>query len=142
MPYFFESDATISRVFIRNQIRIIAIFLGFLVPLFSIEAQAAKRFEKDGIIIELQPAAIEIDGYRNFEVKIMNLAEAPRSVHAQFKLTTRLGDSAGSCTLFVQLQPGESKTRTKACKETALSRSFTFEIIKVYRMLIDPADEP
>lgn len=101
------------------------------------KTERMERFEKDGIVIELKPLALEMDGYRNFELRIMNLTEAPRSVHGRFRLLSRSGQEAGSCTLFVELAPGESKTRTKACKETALSRSYRFEIVRVYSFVLD-----
>lgn len=114
-----------------------------LMPLFvtAMSAQSGQermeRFEKDGIIIELKPLTLEMDGYRNFELRIMNLTEAPRSVHGRFYLFSRSGEEAGGCTLFVELAPGESKLRTKACKETALSRSYRFEIVRVYPFVLD-----
>lgn len=96
-----------------------------------------ERFEKDGIIIELKPLPLEMDGYRNFELRIMNLTESPRSVHGRFQLFSRSGEPAGSCTLFVELSAGESKTRTKACRETALSRTYRFEIVRVYPFVLE-----
>ncbi len=98
----------------------------------TVQAQSPERYEKDGIMIELKPLPLEMDGYRNFELRIMNLTESPRSVHGRFRLFSRSGQDAGSCTLFVELSPGESKKRTKACKETSLSRSYRFEIVRVY----------
>ena len=102
------------------------------------------RYEKDNIIIEVQAetqSQTEVDGFRNFELKIMNLTERNRSVHGKFQLYTKAGQNAGSCTLFVELKPGESITRTKACKEAALSKNFKFEIVKVYPFILDKETE-
>lgn len=117
-------------------IRSIGSLLLFIISVGIFAQNQTTRYEKDGIIIEVQTQNEEVDGFRSFDLKIMNSTESNRSVHGKFQLFTKAGQNAGSCTLFVELKPGESKNRSKSCKETALSNTYKFEIVKVYHFIL------
>lgn len=108
-------------------------------PLSSQAPDAARpvHVEKDGIVIEARPLPEQVEGYRHFELKVTNNAQGPRSLHAKILLLTLRGAPAGQCNVYVELPALESRNRTKACRETALSRGFRIEVVRVYPFLLD-----
>lgn len=108
-------------------------------PLSSQAPDAARpvHVEKDGIVMEARPLPEQVEGYRHFELKVTNNAQGPRSLHAKILLLTLRGAPAGQCNVYVELPALESRNRTKACRETALSRGFRIEVVRVYPFLLD-----
>jgi hypothetical protein len=99
----------------------------------------AQTFSENGVQITVEKDTDSIKGYKAFKITAQNTSGADRSLNAKILLQNNNAKmpkgGSGSCTVFLGLPAGSTKTEVKQCKETSDSNSWVFEIVKVYTFL-------
>ena len=106
----------------------------------ALNAKQARTKVKNDVTVTVEKAADKVKGFRAFTVKAVNSSDGPRSLNMKIYLNkSRVKEPTGirgSCTVFIPLPPGSSKSIVKQCKEKRPSNQWTFRIIKVYKFLL------
>jgi hypothetical protein len=115
----------------------------FLITLtmFAAGALSSEESEQNGVKVSVEKAADSIKGFKAFKVVARNTSSGPRSLNMKIYLNDRNrkepAGAQGECTVFMNLEPGASKSEVKQCKETGTSNDWSIQIIKVYEFLTE-----
>jgi hypothetical protein len=92
--------------------------------------------------VDVSKRAADLEGFSTFHVVAVNSGQKPRSVHGQIQFlrasstTGGTPRAVGKCTVYLELPPGQSTSRTFRCRDTNSSQ-YRFTVKAVYDFILD-----
>lgn len=115
--------------------KVVAMALLFVATSMS----AAFPVDRNGLSINVIYEKTEMPGYANFLIEAKNLTDQPRTLNgriALYRIINGMEEPAGSCQVYLPVQPGESARNHSTCPARDF-RIWKFYIDGIYEFILD-----
>ncbi len=93
----------------------------------------ARIVHENGVRITIVNVADELEGWDKFDATAENTTGGPRTVNGTITLRRADGEPAGSCTVYLEVPPGEVVRDTFTAKVLdGPVTTWSFEVVRVY----------